>query len=256
MLSYLPGQLRMTDGTMLETFQNLNIDTKGITFMGVPGTIEAEHFAVNVGWERESCSDTGGGFDMGYTDDGDYLDYQVSVTETGRYRISYRLASGNDAGGKLDLVLFSSPDEPIRLHTVTVPNTGGWQNWVTITRELDLTAGDYRLRILVSQREFNLNWFRLDLTGTTGATDVGQPVQSLKLYPNPATSQLFIELNNIPVDEGHLRVIDLQGQVVKAEVWEGQSRAMLNVSALRAGVYVLQLISNQLISHARFVVAE
>ena len=45
------------------------------------------------------------------------------------------------------------------LATTSVPNTGGWQNWQTISATASLSAGQSTLRVHASGTGFNLNWF-------------------------------------------------------------------------------------------------
>ena len=56
----------------------------------IPGHIEAEDFFLNVGYIFESCTDEGGGENLGYADAGDYIDYYVDVAASGVYTITYR----------------------------------------------------------------------------------------------------------------------------------------------------------------------
>ena len=44
-----------------------------------------------------------------------------------------------------------------------VPLTDGWQNWITISTTLNLTAGRHRVRINARSDGWNLNWIRFTL---------------------------------------------------------------------------------------------
>jgi len=119
-------------------------------------TIQAEKFlaAGNVGFE--STSDTGGGQDVGWIDAGDWMRYApVPVFSAGTYTLDFRVASPN-ANQKLALV---NRLTGATLATVTVPHTGGWQTWRTVSTSVSLPAGPIRFRIVAQTSGFNLNWF-------------------------------------------------------------------------------------------------
>ena len=64
--------------------------------------IEAESFAATVGFQVETCSDIGGGQNVGYTDAGDTLTYNLNVAKAGEYHAFFRVAS-DSANIRLDL---------------------------------------------------------------------------------------------------------------------------------------------------------
>jgi len=45
-----------------------------------------------------------------------------------------------------------------------VPNTGGWQNWVTLSATIDLQAGEQTLRINAVGPSWNMNWIRFSVS--------------------------------------------------------------------------------------------
>jgi hypothetical protein len=42
-----------------------------------------------------------------------------------------------------------------------VPNTGGWQNWTTVSATVNLTAGQQNLTIFSKVGGWNMNWWQL-----------------------------------------------------------------------------------------------
>ena len=246
-LSYIPGNLKSEDQVMLEVFSNLKIDTKNIlNIHEIPGQIEAESFLVNEGLSIENCSDEGGGFDMGYTDDGDYLDYRVNISVAGNYAVVYRVASGNAAGGTIDLQLINAEDHVQTLQSVSVPATGAWQNWISITRNVDLPAGEYTLRMLVSKREFNLNWMKFTLLQATGTNDLQYKTEWFTLYPNPANDKLFIDLLPKFDFSFNLKIIDLSGRVLRTETeLKNTGPITIGLENIKSGLYFLQLTTSQ-----------
>ena len=128
----------------------------------VPGTIEAEQFSNMSGIQVETSTDngggTGGGRNIGYVDSGDWLEYNIDVKATGTYTIEYRLASWGGSNG------FQVLADGEQIDQQNVPNTGGWQSWMTQTSAVTLNAGPQTLRLDALGPSWNLNWIRLTAT--------------------------------------------------------------------------------------------
>ena len=127
----------------------------------VPGIIEAEQFSAMFGIQTETSTDsgggTGGGINVGYTDIGDWLEYNIDVQNAGTYTIEYRIASLGGSDGFTTLINGSQIDQQ------WVPNTGGWQSWVTKSATVNLQPGSQTLRINAIGNLWNMNWIRLTL---------------------------------------------------------------------------------------------
>ena len=78
--------------------------------------------------QTEATTDAGGGTNIGFTENGDYVSYTpINLEELTGLR--FRVASGG-AGGNIEVRLDSPTGDLVG--TVAVPNTGGWQNWVNV----------------------------------------------------------------------------------------------------------------------------
>jgi hypothetical protein len=119
-------------------------------------TIQAEKYLAAGDVGLESTADTGGGQNVGWIDANDWMRYApVSIFSAGTYTVDFRVASPN-ANQKLALV---NQLTGATLATVTVPNTGGWQNWRTVSTTVSLPVGPIQFRIVAQTSGFNLNWF-------------------------------------------------------------------------------------------------
>jgi hypothetical protein len=147
--------------------------------VALPGTIEAENFDMggegvayhtgttnqggayrpSDGVSIEACSDTGGGFDVGWTASGDWMGYTVSVAAAGSYDITARVSSGTTGGSfHIEGGPVGHIGSPI-LATVSVPGTGGWQTWTNVTvHGVALSAGTQWFRIVEDTAGYNINW--------------------------------------------------------------------------------------------------
>lgn len=136
-----------------ESFHSDAVST-ALQAVPVPATLQAEAFTAMQGVQLESCSDTGGGQNVGHFDPEDHIEFRIHVTAAGTFAIDYRLASAAGSSG------FEVWVDGVRvLDAMPVPNTGGWQSWVTVSgAPFALTAGEHTLRLRSVGKEWNLNW--------------------------------------------------------------------------------------------------
>lgn len=107
----------------------------------------------DLGVDIEECSDAGGGYCVGYTAAGEWLRYTVQVATAGQYGLAFRVASSGQGG------TFHVEDAQGRNLTgpVRVPDTGGWQKWMTVQATVTLPAGRQTLRLVEETGGYNLN---------------------------------------------------------------------------------------------------
>ena len=183
------------------------------TPFNIPGTIEAENFNQGINGEAyndntlvneggvyrkddyvgiELCSDVGEGYNLGWIETGEWIDYTANVTKSGTYNFEARVASEN-ANGKFKIQL----DGTDLTSTINVPNTSGWQTWQTVTSSnVELNEGIHTFRVYIENGGFNLN--RLDIYEPNTAASVNV------IYPNGGeiigvNSYLDIQWNSLKV---------------------------------------------------------
>jgi len=99
----------------------------------------------------EASSDVDGGFNVGWTQPGEFLEYNVALAE-GSYDLIARVASQVNTGS-YRLVLDGTV---IGSNTVS---TGDWQNWTSQNvGSVTVSGGMHNLRIEVTGPDFNINW--------------------------------------------------------------------------------------------------
>jgi endoglucanase len=108
------------------------------------------------GVDITASSDTDGGYAVGWTVDGEWLEYSIYVPEPGFYDLSLRVASSN-TGCAARIICYDLD----KTGTWTIPNTGGAQTWTTITRQVFFEFGRQKLRFEILTGGFNLNWIEL-----------------------------------------------------------------------------------------------
>ncbi|MDX1740585.1 MAG: cellulase family glycosylhydrolase, partial [Rhodothermales bacterium] len=129
-------------------------DTQHKNESGAPGLANNGGQYRNDGVDIEKTDDlVGNGYNVGWIDAGEWLRYTVDVAASGSYAVTFRVAS--PAGGGRFAVYV---DGEVRVPSVTVPATGGWQTWSEVTvGGVALAAGRREVRIEVAAGGFNLN---------------------------------------------------------------------------------------------------
>ncbi len=153
--------------------------------MAVPGTIEAENFDnggegvayhdtdnVNqagsyrsTGVDISACSE--GGYNLGYTHAGEWLEYTVNVSTAGLYDVEARITGAYNGTGNFHIE-FNGVD---KTGPLAIPSTGGWGNWLTIKKAgVSLSDGQQVMKIVFdSQAEYtgDINYIKFTLTINT-----------------------------------------------------------------------------------------
>lgn len=143
------GIVRTLPGTIQS--EDFDLDGEGIAYSDNDTTNQGNEYRTLEGVDIEVCQE--GGYNVGWTDAGEWLEYTVNVT-AGTYDISLRVASiysNKQAKVYLDGTL---------LGTFTIPNTGSWQTWQSVTiNNVTISGGNNKiLRIECVTDGFNLNW--------------------------------------------------------------------------------------------------
>jgi len=108
------------------------------------------------GVDITASSDTDRGYAVGWTVDGEWLEYSIYVPEPGFYDLSLRVASAH-TGCTARIICYDLD----KTGTWAIPNTGGAQTWTTITRQIFLEFGRQKLRFEILTGGFKLNWIEL-----------------------------------------------------------------------------------------------
>jgi endoglucanase len=109
----------------------------------------------------QAVTDTGGGYNIGWIVAGEWLEYTVRVKNPGRYNVKVRVASSGTAGS-LRLLLGGTD----LTGAWSVPNTGSYQTWTTLTKTVDLVPGQQVLRFEAVTTGFNINWIEFEPVAT------------------------------------------------------------------------------------------
>jgi hypothetical protein len=216
---------------------------------GLNQTVQAENYSAMAGVQTETTTDTGGGLNVGWIDNGDWMAYNsITIPTSGSYRVEYRVASPNSTG-RLSLDLNAGA---IQLGALNVPNTGGWQNWTTISHTVTINAGTYNVGIFSQTGGWNINWWRITSTSARMAQLEQKNIEGvevLSVFPSPADHTI-----NLIVHEsftgGELKVTNVDGKESIKTVAESKE---LDITHLPAGVHLISVHKNGETAYRRFV---
>lgn len=111
------------------------------------------------GVDLENTSDNGGGCNVGWIANGEWLRYEVRTLSTVQHYFSLRIAA--NASGRVR-VRVTNQYGTTQTNTITLPTTGGWQTWTDyiVDEPLFLAAGTTNIVEIYTEREgYNLNYF-------------------------------------------------------------------------------------------------
>jgi hypothetical protein len=146
----------------------------GGTAAAIPGTVQAANYdtggqgtAYNVtsvngngtayradGVDLENCSDTGCGYDLGWTATGQWFRYTVNAASAKTYTVTIRLSAPSAVTDGLHI---SSSSGTNLSGNINVPSTGGWQTYTTVTVSVTLPAGQQTLTINQDNGGWNIH---------------------------------------------------------------------------------------------------
>lgn len=240
-ISYTGNSIE-TNGMLLETFTNLIVKNKIPNRFTLPGKIQAEDFYFNNGFQLEDCTDVGGGKNIGFANDGDYLDYLVTISEGGEHTFNFRVAS-EYSNGKIAIQLGNGININT-LKTISFTQTGGWQSWNNQTIKVNLLPGDFTLRLLSVDGEYNLNWF--EITKPTSVIDA-RLQESILVSPNPSNGTFNLQARLNELSNVIIEIADTSGRLVYSKQVNNtlELNEDMRLDHLKSGIYFLSLSSEK-----------
>jgi beta-glucosidase len=147
----------------------------------IPGTIQAENYdnggegiayhdndALNNGGQYRTSEGVDvetsgeGGYDVGFTNAGEWMQYTINAIDVGTYTFQARVASPNTGES------FIVEIDGVNIDTVNVPNTGAWQTYQTVSVTTpSISGGQHIMRIFEVTGGFNMNYFTFNSLVTT-----------------------------------------------------------------------------------------
>ena len=247
-----------------------------VTTHSIPGTIAAVDYDIgarNVAYTDEDYMNTGNGiynsgwsyrndgvdieengdenglpYNVGWTAAGEWIGYTIEDVSAGTYDLVFRVSS-NVGGGIFFLELNGT-----NLGVISVPNTGGWWAWDTMTiPDVSVADGPQYLKLVTVQEGYNIEGFTFSVT--SNSIDDGLMVEQFILgqpYPNPFNPSMMIDIS---VNESGIysaNVFDLNGKII-AEMYSGTLEVgehsltwdgvNFNGEPVASGIYLLTIMN-------------
>jgi hypothetical protein len=202
--------------------------------------IQAEDYTAMSGVETEETGDVGGGLNVGYISDGDWMEYNINLINSGTYTLNYRVASKN-GGGSIELLADGTTQG-----TTVVDKTGDWQVYKTLSTSLSLSSGSHNIRINALSGGWNFNWFELILDKEhTLSKEEFEVKDDIRMYPNPVSNNLTVLM---PISKFNKYIIfDINGRVYQQGVIKTNIEKLnIDLSNFSKGIYLISLKGIQL----------
>jgi len=200
----IPGQIEA---------ENYDNGGEGVAYHDLTSDNRGGAYRTSEAVDIESCTE--GGYNLGYVQAGEWVEYTVKVNTAGVYTLQARVAT--NAAGKS----FHVEMDGQTIGNIAIPNTGDWQAWTTVSVTTPaLSTGTKVMRIVVDNAEFNLNWLSFSLqaenialnkTITASSVEVAG-FEPYKAFDGNATStrwsSAYTDNEWIEADLGSLRNIE------------------------------------------------
>ncbi len=227
------------------------------TAMVLPGTVQAEDYDLggegvtyhdlssgnqyaqyrNDNVDIETCTDAGGGYNIGSAQMGEWLAYTVNVTQSGYYDIAARVAT-NQSGRTFHLEMNGQNISG----AVSVPNTGAWQTYATVLiPQVQLQAGVQQLQLNYDSEYLNVNHITFSLPTITTVRE--NQITDIHLFPNPVSDVLNYSISSDLNKSYSLQILNCLGEVVNTESISTSS-GPINLQGMSAGVYQFKFIND------------
>jgi uncharacterized repeat protein (TIGR02059 family) len=231
-LSCTTGDITAADKGPLESFSGFSLTNQvnAPVWMAVPGKIEAENFTFKSGMQAETTGDVGGGQNLGYIGDGDWVEYAIeNKGSPTAFQITFRLAAIS-SNGVIDYYV-----DDVYKGRVNAPNTGNWQVYQSVVKDIDIAQGKHYLKVVAAKAGFNLNYLEIKST-TTGIGELTNP--NVSIYPNPVSNELIVKSEGF--QHNKVEVLDSMGKLLLQQATTGEPVFKISVG-LANGMYFMRL---------------
>ena len=248
-------RLKVTDNAGATDYDDVSVIVKSSTTTTTITykKVEAENYTGMKGVQKETTTDAGGGYDVGYIDLNDWMYYNQSISTAGTYKFIFRLASPL-TGAKFEVYDTYNSIKTL-VATITVPNTGGWQAWRDVAASIYLKAGSHALTVYsVATQRFNINYFKYGLPTTTTSNMLASTenaaisegtVSALSVAPNPFSDRFVLTVNNQNTGTMKVQLVNSNGVVSKEfsvlKNAAGTLQTYLSAGTLTKGTYTVKV---------------
>jgi uncharacterized protein YegP (UPF0339 family) len=200
---------------------------------------------------------SGTGFVDYINDHHDYIEWTVSQSQAGTYRLVFRYANMGPTSRPLRLELNGA----VVNASLAFPVTATWSAWAEVAQTVQLQAGTNKIRLTATgQSGGNFDYLRVEPAGTsqTAALQVLEPEFRALLYPNPAVASFTIEADQPEANLIEVNIMDLSGRTVRSFAYAGNTglnRHQESTAGLDNGVYLVRIQAGHKVAMQRLLIA-
>lgn len=219
---------------------------------------QAEDWSRQSGVQTEGTSDIGGGDNVGWIENGDWCEYNITFEESGEYEIIARVATATN-GGK---ILVSIDANQVAEIPISGSKSNGWQDWYTTDPVYaTIEKGEHTVRLSFKGGGgylFNINWFDMNWIDPTdvqtGQRATPESIELSAVYPNPFNSTTVVQFEIDDTYDVALNIYNTLGQSIKTLLsesrpaghydlrWDGRNDFNEDVGS---GVYFVKLETDE-----------
>ncbi|MFM2264745.1 MAG: hypothetical protein RLZ77_161 [Bacteroidota bacterium] len=193
---------------------------------------------------------TGAGFVNTPNAVGAWYEIVVNVATAGIHNLRFRYSNGS-AVDRTTSVLVNGNQQ---ISNLSFPNTTTFTNWDTVVFSLNLAQGNNTVRFVSLTSSGAANLDRLDVCDRSplGLSELNSA--AFRVYPNPVTNTLTIELGNEFAANSVIKIFDSTGKLITTKKVK-QTTLTVNMQHLQAGVYLVH-VSNGIKNVVKRIVKE
>ncbi len=181
----------------------------------------------------ESCNDLGGGFNIGYIQSGEWVQYKIQSAKATNYNFTFRIASV-----KQGLLGIDINNKPVKSNIQT-PVTGDWQKYTDFTvANVPVPAGVSSLKIKFINDGYNFNYVSIDPILLTGLNPEDNFINE-NIYPNPTKGRFTVQV----IDNAKVSVYNMEGKKIIEKTIFKNEQTEFDLTKENEGVYTIQIHS-------------
>lgn len=258
------------DGTIQKVKQTrLHGTSFGETPIAIPGIIEVENYdkggqgiaysdndkpnngnqyRTEENVDVETCST--GGYNVGWTNGGEWMEYTVQVAESGNYTTKFVVASP-DGNAKVHLAL----ENKDITGSVNIPSTGGWQTYANVVKTgISLTEGTHIIQCFEETGGFNIDKIIFEKETKTAIKSLENTEHGIELFPNPATTSVAIRYSGRIQPSATISIYNFIGREFIPRFTRLSDRDIIDISMLKPGSYIVKMQTGREIMRLKLVI--
>lgn len=213
----------------------------------LPGTIEVERFDVGgAGYayydsdeknngeamrdEQVDIKSFNGGYKLGWTVKGEWMEYTVEVEKDGVYEWSALVSTDNDnASFHLEM------DDEVITEVTKAVNTGDWDDMKEVSGlTTELKAGKHILKLVIDESYFDIDWIKFTEKDATNTLNIIS--DKIEIVPNPASDYVKVSgVENI----NRMELTNTEGKTIATS-----NTNEMQLGNVAAGLYIMKIKTN------------